>query len=216
MSWYTWIEQGRANVSAQVLDAIARVLGLSADQRIYMRRLAGLNADYIDARYTPDKRELIPYVDNWNQGPAYVLDRYWNVITANDQFHTLWAATQRRINIVEHFFTDPHARTLYPLWESAAPTLTGRFRSQASRYPDDPEFRCLTRRLVTTSPAFAQLWAQHLVTDDACGPDSLFHPGTGPQKYMWTSLRFADRTGLTMVVYLPCHDAPSGALAERA
>src|SRR5688500_12248072 len=44
VSWYTWLEQGREiNVSAGVLDAIARVLRLDPAEREHLYLLSGLN-----------------------------------------------------------------------------------------------------------------------------------------------------------------------------
>src|SRR5881275_658631 len=43
VTWYTWLEQGRAiNASVQVLDAIARTLRLDRAEREHLYRLAGL------------------------------------------------------------------------------------------------------------------------------------------------------------------------------
>ena len=57
VSWYTWIEQGRAaNVSGEVLDAIARALRLDQTQRLYLRRLAGVGADPEPAESRPDPK----------------------------------------------------------------------------------------------------------------------------------------------------------------
>ena len=45
VTWYTWLEQGR-NITglAQVIDALARALRLSADEHRHLRELAGLAA----------------------------------------------------------------------------------------------------------------------------------------------------------------------------
>ena len=41
LSWYTWLEQGRdIKPSAQVLDALARVLGLNSGERAHLFHLA--------------------------------------------------------------------------------------------------------------------------------------------------------------------------------
>src|SRR5581483_9703833 len=40
-TWYTWLDQGRAiTVSGQVLESLARVLQLNADERAYLFILA--------------------------------------------------------------------------------------------------------------------------------------------------------------------------------
>ena len=205
VSWYTWIEQGRAtNVSGEVLDSIARVLGLDDTQRLYMRRLAGLSAEHTDPVYRPDALTLSPFVDNWLPNPAYIVDRHWNVVTANSPFRTLLGLeTGQQINFVEYLFTHPHARTLYPHWDEEARTVVARFRSQVSRYPEDGQLAALITRLTARSEEFADLWSRQTVAEDACGPELLFHPVAGKLAFNRTSLRFTDRIGLTMVVFLP-------------
>src|SRR3954469_10060604 len=45
VTWYTWLEQGRAiNASVQVLDAIARTLRLDEAEREHLYRLADVPA----------------------------------------------------------------------------------------------------------------------------------------------------------------------------
>ncbi|GGQ68099.1 helix-turn-helix transcriptional regulator [Couchioplanes azureus] len=217
VSWYTWIEQGRApNVSGEVLDSIARVLALDDTQRLYMRRLAGLSTEHVDSAYRPDAGALAPFADNWLPNPAYIVDRYWTVVTANSTFRAFWnVAPGEQFNLVEYFFTDPHARMLYPLWEEEARPLVARFRSQVARYPDDPRFAALIGRLSRTSTGFADLWSRQVVADDACGPDLWFHPGAGRAAFQRTSLRFTDRIGLAMVVFLPISGTGTEAVVRR-
>ncbi|MEV6343774.1 helix-turn-helix transcriptional regulator [Actinoplanes sp. NPDC051851] len=217
VSWYTWIEQGRApNVSGEVLDSIARVLGLDDTQRLYMRRLAGLSVEHVDSVFRPDVRALSPFADNWLPNPAYIVDRYWNVVTANSTFDAFWKSSARsQINVLEYFFTDPYARTLYPLWDEEAYPLVARFRSQVARYPDDPKFESIAGKLADTSRKFSELWSRRIVEDDACGPDLWFHPGAGKAAFNRTSLRFTDRIGLSMVVFLPIPGTGTEAVVRR-
>lgn len=84
VSRYTWIEQGRAeNICGEVLDSIARVLRLNDSQYNYLRRLAGIEVRYPASTTVPDIGHLLPYVENWLPNPAYIADRWWNVVVAN-------------------------------------------------------------------------------------------------------------------------------------
>lgn len=86
VSWYTWLEQGRdITVSAEVLDAVARALLLNAAERGHLYLLAGLNpppaGELGGGEVTPQVRQLL---DAWEQRPALLRDRYWNVLACND------------------------------------------------------------------------------------------------------------------------------------
>lgn len=84
VSWYTWIEQGRAeNVSGEILDSLARVLRLTTNERLYIRRLAGRDCTVSDPDTAIPDALLQPYPDNWHAGPAYVVDYRWNIRAAN-------------------------------------------------------------------------------------------------------------------------------------
>src|SRR3954469_8672311 len=72
VSWYTWLEQGRdINVSADVLDAIARVLRLEPAEREHLYLLADLNppqAAPSEGRVPDAVRRLL---EGWLPRPAY-------------------------------------------------------------------------------------------------------------------------------------------------
>src|SRR5262245_22949812 len=85
VSWYTWLEQGRdITVSAEVLDAISRVLLLDGAERAHLYRLAGLNPP---APQPAPARLAVPelqhVLDAWLPRPAYIRDRHWNFAALN-------------------------------------------------------------------------------------------------------------------------------------
>ncbi|WP_269745532.1 helix-turn-helix transcriptional regulator [Thermobifida cellulosilytica] len=203
VSWYTWIEQGRAtNVSGEVLDAIARALRLDQTQRLYLRRLAGVGADPEPSEVRPDPRAFQPFVDNWLPNPAYVADRYWNLVAVNEAVRNLMGLDAPQ-NILEEFFTNEQTRKRYPLWKDDAPILVARFRSQAARYSGDPGFTALISRLRRDSPEFAELWNRHEVLEDSCGTEILHHPAFGNLSFTRTTLDFTSRIALRLTVFVP-------------
>lgn len=213
LSWYTWIEQGRAeNVSGQVLDSISRVLRLDESQRMYLRRLAGVSAEPPPAPPVPDPAGLRPFVENWMPNPSYISDRYWNVVVANETAHALFDMNGSPLNLVRRFFTDEKARARHPLWEEDAPSVVGRFRTQAANWVDDPEFVSLVESLKRDSPEFAELWDRHDVIEDSCGTDIFSHPVTGDLSFTRATLDFTSRIALRMTVFVPI---PETGTAER-
>src|SRR5215211_8048212 len=85
LSWYTWLEQGRdIRPSAQVLDAIARVLRLDAAERAHLFHLARVELPLPDGDYP---REASPalraFVDGLEPNPAYVAGPRADVLAWN-------------------------------------------------------------------------------------------------------------------------------------
>ncbi|GAA1908946.1 helix-turn-helix transcriptional regulator [Streptomyces sodiiphilus] len=216
VSWYTWIEQGRAeNVSGEVLDSIARVLMLNDNQRLYLRHLAGVQANYPVPMTTPKAENLQPFVDNWSPNPAYIADHRWNVVIANEAARILLGIRSERYNVLEEFFTSKHVRAAYPAWEQIAPSVVARFRSRAAQHTGDKELQAMVEALASTSPRFAELWEQRDVMEDSCGPEYLTHPATDDLHFTRTALDFTQRIALRMTVYLPVPGTGTEAALRR-
>ncbi|MFD5795467.1 helix-turn-helix domain-containing protein [Streptomyces diastatochromogenes] len=213
VSWYTWIEQGRAeNVSAEVLSAISRVLNLDDTQRQYVWRLAGLGSSHTASSPPPDAESLQPFVDNWLPNPAYIADRVWNVVVANSAARELMALDCGSGNVMEDFFLNAQARNRYPHWDQDAATLVARFRAHAANHPGDPLLAAAVDRLLSRSKQFSALWNAQEVQEDSCGIDLLEHPRAGELSLRRTTLDFTPRLGLRLTVFLPV----PGTRAEQA
>ncbi|MFB7929017.1 MULTISPECIES: helix-turn-helix transcriptional regulator [Streptomyces] len=227
VSWYTWIEQGRAeNVSGEVLDSIARVLRLSENQRLYLRQLAGVQAVPLLPDAPPEAEAMRPFVENWWPNPAYIADHAWNVVVANAAAESLLGMVdehpgdarlgrRRPYNILREFFTNDRARSAYPLWDKIAPTVVARFRSQAALHIEDAAIPALVAELRVASPLFAQLWDRHEVLEDSCGPEVLTHPAVGDLHFTRATLDFTRRIALRMTVFLPAPGTGTEAALRR-
>ncbi|MEV7080838.1 helix-turn-helix transcriptional regulator [Streptomyces sp. NPDC093516] len=236
VSWYTWIEQGRAeNVSGEVLDSIARVLRLSENQRLYLRQLAGVQAVPLLPDAPPEAEAMRPFVENWWPNPAYIADHAWNVVVANAAAESLLGMVDERpggacldagrgsgvlggrrpYNILREFFTNDDVRSAYPLWEKIAPTVVARFRSQAALHIEDAAIPALVEELRVASPVFAQLWDRHEVQEDSCGPEVLTHPAVGDLHFTRATLDFTRRIALRMTVFLPTPGTGTEAALRR-
>lgn len=170
VSWYTWIEQGRAeNVSGEVLDAVARVLLLDESQRRYLRRLAGAPAPPPRPRGAPGAAALRPFVDNWSPSPAYIADSGWNIVVANDTAAELLHIGSGPYNLLRAYFLDDRVRAAFPDWTERAPGVVARFRGQSAEYAAEEGVRELVRELTAASSYFAELWRRHEVREDSCG-----------------------------------------------
>lgn len=223
VSWYTWIEQGRAeNVSGEVLDSIARVLQLSENQRLYMRQLAGVQAVPHPPVAQPEAEAMRPFVDNWWPNPAYIADHAWNIVVANAAAQALLGidsaqqdAEGRPYNVLREFFTSPHMRAAFPSWKETAPTLVARFRSHAAHHLDEPAIPALAAELMAESAYFAELWDRHEVVEDSCGPEVLRHRDVGELHFTRATLDFTRRIAMRMTVFLPTPGTGTEAALRR-
>src|SRR6201997_5179345 len=84
VDYVTRLEQGRASSpSAQVVEALARALRLSGDERGHLFRLAGLvppGPETVPAYITPSVQRLL---DRMTGTPVAVYDAAWTLLMAN-------------------------------------------------------------------------------------------------------------------------------------
>ncbi|UNO40639.1 helix-turn-helix transcriptional regulator [Streptomyces sp. MST-110588] len=208
VSWYTWLEQGREiNVSAEVLDAVARVLRLDPAEREHLYLLAGLNPPRTppaDRRVPPELQRVI---DGWLPRPAYVIDRHWNLVAFNRAAHVVCGFGRDDHNCLVTFFTSARNRISVTEWEDAARAIVGQFRADAARYPDDPWFGRLAGDLCAASPEFADIWARHDIGSAAQGVKPLRHPEAGELIFEYATLALPDLPGHRLLLYTPVPDS---------
>ncbi|MBK6014259.1 helix-turn-helix transcriptional regulator [Streptomyces sp. MBT53] len=166
-SWYTWLEQGRdIKVSGDVLDAVSKALNLDRTERAHLYLLAGVNPPAARQEVTPEELSRLRLaVEVWQPAPAFVVDRYWNVLVSNAPARALLGVQDMGSNYLWSFFTDGRNRSRYPHWLDVASRLVGQFRVQTVRFLDDPNFEQLARRLCSASPDFDRLWGRHETRD---------------------------------------------------
>ncbi|QLH27049.1 helix-turn-helix domain-containing protein [Streptomyces sp. Rer75] len=213
VSWYTWLEQGRdINVSADVLDAIARVLRLAPAEREHLHLLAGLNPPRSEpaARHVPD--QLRRLIEDWLPRPAYVIDRHWNIVAVNRAALLVFQCTENDHNCLVSFFTNARYRTAVKHWRDAAREIVGQFRADAARYPDDPEFGRLASDMCAASPDFAEIWAELPVGSSSHGTKALEVPGAGTLTFEYTALPLPESPGHRLLLHTPAPGTGTDAL----
>ena len=208
VSWYSWLEQGRnITVSAEVLDAIATALRLTGPERGHLYLLAGLNPPPTVTGHRPAvSREARQLVDAWEQRPAMLRDRYWNVLAFNDTARAVFGFDDTARNCLITFFTHPRYRAMNDVWLSAAPAVVAAYRADAAHAPDDPEFRKVIDYLTSVSPEFTGLWQRHEVGVPVQAVNALRHPEAGELWFDAATLTFTDHPHWHLVLYNPRPD----------
>ena len=221
VTYYTYLEQGRpVRPSAQVLDALAAALRMSAAERRYLHVLAygpgaadgsGPAAPAPPERLDPAVADLVQRLEPF---PTLVKGRRWDVLAANPAARELfgdWSAgPPGERNLVRWMFTTDQAREVYLEWEPEARAMLGRFRLSAARHPDDPDVRALIAELQRDSEHVRDWWPRHDVTAIGSGTKKLRHPRLGPTDYSHAVLQVADQPDHTLITYSPATPLGSG------
>jgi transcriptional regulator with XRE-family HTH domain len=209
-TYYTFLEQGRpVRPSAQVLDALAAALRMSAAERHYLHVLAygpeGVPGAVITAPPERIDHSVADLVQRLEPFPTLVKGRRWDVLASNPaarELFTDWEALSAgERNLVRWMFTSGRAREVYLDWESEARAMLGRFRLAAARHPHDPDFIALISELRRDSQHVRDWWPRHDVMTVGSGTKKLLHPRLGPVEYSHVVLQIADHPDQTLVTY---------------
>jgi transcriptional regulator with XRE-family HTH domain len=211
--YYVRLEQGRdKRPSEQVIEALARVLGLDDDAVAHMRELARPAA----RRRAPRRPErvypgLLRLIDSWPQTPAVVLGRYLDVLANNLIASALNPCSVKGQNQVRVVFLDPAARTTYLDWETVARETVASLRATAGTDLDDPRLTDLVGELSLKSEDFRRLWARHDVLARTNGTKRFIHPMVGELTLSYETFTVNGSTGQMLVAY---HAEPGSASAR--
>ncbi|WP_232534308.1 helix-turn-helix domain-containing protein [Plantactinospora sp. KBS50] len=223
-TYYTRLEQGQSsNASPAVIDALARALRLTDDERAHLHDLARPVARR--RRRAPRPEHASPssvrLIEAMPAVPALVLGPRTEVLAWNRLGHALLAghhdpaAPARpadRPNLTRMLFLDPHTRDLYPDWATEAARAVASLRLIAGRRRDDPRLAELVGELSLNSAAFATLWSQHPVQTCVAGTKTLRHPEVGELDLEFHVLDLPDGSGHRIFTYT----AAPGSAAEAA
>ncbi|GAA2568239.1 helix-turn-helix transcriptional regulator [Winogradskya consettensis] len=200
--WYTRLEKGHiAEVSDEVLNAVARALQLDAEEKTYLSDLARLARPAekgCPRRSRP--AELPPQVqwmlDAMTMSPAFVTNGRWDVLASNALGRALYAPVLGDgQNIARFHFLDPGAHDFYADWETAATTIVSLLRADAGRNPCDRDLRALVGELSTVSPEFRTRWAAHDILLHNRGTKTFLHPDAGVIELAYCSLELPTGDG---------------------
>jgi transcriptional regulator with XRE-family HTH domain len=176
VEWYVRLEQGRAErPSPSVLDALARALRLTDDERSHLYVLARAERppltrasdELVDAGLERVMRSLSDGL------PAYVLGRRWDILAWNRSACELLvdfdAVPPAQRNLVALTFLDERLRDRYVDWEQVARTTLANFRASVGRHLEMRDGQELVRQLSEAAPQFATWWGEHEVKEKTSG-----------------------------------------------
>ncbi|KPI25614.1 helix-turn-helix domain protein [Actinobacteria bacterium OV320] len=217
VAYYTRLEQGNGrNVSAEVLDSIARALRLSDAEHAHLTHLA--KPKHKKKHSAPPQQVRGPLrqlLDAMDSVPAYLIGRRTEILGWNRMAAAVfgdWAELPvAERNWARLVFLRPDYRDLFVDWEQKAIDIVCALRMDAGCYPDDPRLSALVGQLSVKSEDFRRLWATHDVKEKSHGVKLLRHPLVGELSLNFEGFRLAGDGEQTMVTY---HADPGSASAE--
>ncbi|WP_327318774.1 helix-turn-helix domain-containing protein [Streptomyces sp. NBC_01235] len=218
VAYYTRLEQGNGrNVSAEVLDAIARALRLSDAEHAHLTHLAKPKQQKKKpaVRAQQVRGPLRTLLDTMDGVPAILVGRRSDILAWNRMAAAVfgdWAElpTQEQ-NWARLVFLRPEYRDLFVDWEHKANDVVSQLRMDAGSHPEDPRLSALVGELSVKSEEFRRLWATHDVKEKCHGIQRLHHPLVGELDLRLESFHQADDHEQMLVTY---HAEPNSPSAE--
>jgi transcriptional regulator with XRE-family HTH domain len=221
--YYTRLEQGRqASASPSVLDAVARALRLTAEERSHLYALARV------AESRPVAAEASPVLAPGvrlvlgvlGDTPAVVCGRYLDVLAANDAARFLFAdfgaMPVHERNAVRWMLLSPVARNLYgDEWESAASEMIGMLRLAAGHPPRTARLAEIVNELTARSPLFRRLWTEQRVSAWLHERKTLNHRDAGSLEFVNEAIIVHSAPEQTIYMMVPADAASFDAAFQR-
>lgn len=208
--YYTRLEQARSSQpSQQMLNAVARALRLTADERDHLYRLSGHNVPSrhgLDTHVAPALQRVL---DRLQDTPALILSSLGETLLQNQLAAALFGDHSHHTGLARSaiylWFTDPAERHLYPV-----PAHAHQSRAQVANLRvafgiAGPSSRAgeLVRALLKLSPEFANLWEQHEVVTRFEDHKTLIHPEMGEIELDCQALFTEDQSQALLVLTAP-------------
>ncbi|MEU0414042.1 helix-turn-helix domain-containing protein [Streptomyces griseorubiginosus] len=215
VAYYTRLEQGNGrNVSAEVLDAIARALRLSDAEHAHLTHLAKPKQHKKKAGGRTEQvrgplRQLLDSIEV----PAYVSGRRSDILAWNRMAAAVFGDWSElpvpERNWARLVFLRPEYRDLFVEWDQKASDMVSYLRMDAGCHPDDPLLSSLVGELSLKSEEFRRLWATHDVKEKSFGVKRLRHPLVGDLALHFESFRLSDGTEQALITYHAEPGSPS-------
>jgi transcriptional regulator with XRE-family HTH domain len=219
VTWYTWLEQGRPiNASVQVLDAIARVLGLGPSERWHLYRLAEVPGVPVPKSTESVSADVISVLDALDPSPACVYNGKYDLLACNQSYAALFPYLVDASGIERNALWQiyGHASTVRPVVDTeVCAAMVATLRTNYANHLGEPEWVELIESLCSANAEFAELWAAHPVADPGPPVTKAFQCfGLGTVRVRATGFPLQRTLDNRMVVYLPETAADIALIAE--
>ncbi|MFF7300071.1 helix-turn-helix domain-containing protein [Streptomyces sp. NPDC008265] len=219
VTWYTWLEQARdIQVSAQVLDAVARALLLDVSERAHLFALAG-GQDPAPPDTCPSVTPAVrAMIDQLGPIPACVQNSRYDILAHNATYgmllRDLAGVRPEDRNCMWLAFTDADFRAAVVDLPSTHRLMAAKFRAAMAEHLTEPAWTRLLARLESASAEFREVWARHEVVGQSAKAKYIRNAHVGLLHVEHTTLWLGPGTGARLVSYVPL-DARTRERLER-
>ncbi|MFJ3875932.1 helix-turn-helix transcriptional regulator [Streptomyces sp. NPDC090077] len=210
VDYYVRLEQGRATQpSEQVLDALARVLGLDETEHEHLHRLARQRRRRTKAPGGRVRPELLRVLGLVADAPALLVDHRLDALAGNRLAGLLFGRPMPGLNIARHLFLEEAENGLYADGEQCTLDVVGHLRLAAGRHPDDPRLASLIGELAMGSERFRRLWARADVRARTHGRKVYRHPLVGLLELHQENFELPGEPGMELLVLSAAPGTPT-------
>ena len=212
--YYLRLEQGRdRNPSLQVLEALADVLNLDADATAHLIGLTQARPSAARRQGPATGRgraarpsqavppDILQLMDGWTDTPAYVENKFTDVLASNALARALSSNHFPGANILRAVLLDGTERNLRPDWEELTAAGVAALRADVGPDVGDPRLVELVGELSLRSELFRRLWGRHDVRPRQSRVLRLRHPKVGDFELQATKLDIRGSDGLILKVF---------------
>ena len=207
VTWYTWLEQARdIQVSAQVLDALARALRMDPSERAHLFALGGAvdpAPEELSTTVTPALQAMLDHLEPF---PACLQNGRYDILAYNRPFSLLMcdmdSLPREDRNCMWLAFTNDQWRAATGDLADSIRVMVAKFRAAIAEHLAEPAWTGLQDRLMEL-PEFRELWDRHEVIAVSDSTKHIDNPHVGYLKLMNTSLWLAPQAGARLVSYVP-------------
>jgi len=209
------LEQARGlRPSPDVLDALARALRLSDDERAYLFDLTRHWSSV--RRQGDDPGSLSSLVRALSPLPAMVVDHRFDIVAWNPEMAAVMLdfpdLPEDERNTLYLCVLHPAFADFYRDRERIIREGIADLRAAWAAHPDDTALAGLVERLRSRSEEFARLWEQRDVMVNGHGTKALLHPSVGPLSIEYDVLTPLADPGRRLIIYRAADAASQRAL----
>ncbi|WP_223068002.1 helix-turn-helix transcriptional regulator [Paenibacillus caui] len=215
-TWYTWLEQGRdINVSAGVLESLARIMRMDAEERKHLFLLAHHQLPITNQEEDNKgnvRTVLQNFLEHWADCPAFMMDYKWDICAWNRAacvvFGDFAQMGPKELNAVWRCFMSASYKELFADWEGHARRLLASFRASCTRFIGEPWFKELVDELSEQSKEFRSWWPLHDIMSIPIpiGKKEIRHPKAGSMVMEHITFQVYDDPDLKVTLYRPLHE----------
>jgi transcriptional regulator with XRE-family HTH domain len=203
----SYVETGKSRPSASLVEQLAETLDIPLRERNALLLAAGHAPRYretsLEAAELERSRQAIDLIlDHHNPFPAFVVNRYWDVLIANRGlerlFGRLLGRPPRHMNILHQIFDPDDVRPLIAGWEDLAGDLLRHVHVDVANLPTDLRLRLLLDEILSY-PGAPQSWRS---SGAGAGPlptiETRFRYGSSELRFFSTMTTFAGARDVTL------------------